>query len=57
VVDTICSAVDVDRGKLVSATPKPGWLEYLESAVRGVPRKGLVGRADPHVVRNRILLW
>jgi hypothetical protein len=30
-------------GSLVSATPKPGWLEYIETAF-GVRREGLVGR-------------
>ena len=43
VLDTMFSAVELDGGSLASATPKPGWLEYIETALGGLPRKGLVG--------------
>jgi hypothetical protein len=45
VLDTIFSAVEMDGGMLVSATPRPGWLKYLETSLgaRGVSREGLVG--------------
>jgi hypothetical protein len=45
VLDTIFSAVEMDGGMLVSATPRPGWLQYLETSLgaHGVSREGLVG--------------
>jgi hypothetical protein len=43
VLDTMFSSVELGGGKLGSATPKPGWLEYIETALGGLPREGLVG--------------
>ncbi len=30
VLETIFGEVVVDEGRLVSATPRPGWLDYIE---------------------------
>jgi hypothetical protein len=56
VLDAIFSAVELDRGSLVSATQKPGWLEYLETALGGLIRNGLVGRGPARGKRHIALV-
>ena len=45
VLETIFSEVEVDEGRLVSATPRAGWLDYIErTGVLSVGAPVLVGR-------------
>ena len=39
VLDTIFTEVQLENGQLVSATPRPGWLTYLENALAATGKR------------------